>query len=259
MRQQLHKIVPASDFVAVRASPSARIRVRITPDGAEHEELVTVEPDVSALAERMMDIIGREGPRLLLANLLIRARGLVSETKSRVAAQLDKEARELVGRYMWQAGGAAALSPFPLLDLAAGLGVSYKMVLEIAAVYRQKMDLDSAREMVAQAGKNLVASAGTALATPTVAAVAASALKTIPGAGTIAGGLLQGLVQALVTRWIGLVFIDYFRQEMTSAAIPALAKAKWGEVTRPSELARLVQEGMRRFGQKAPERTRDAS
>jgi hypothetical protein len=124
------------------------------------------------------------------------------------------------------------------------------MVIDIAAVFRQELDLDSAREMVAQAGKNLAASVGAAVATPSVATLAASALKTIPGVGTIAGGLLQGLVQALVTRWIGLVFIAYFRSEMTDPdhVIPELAKSKWAEVTRPAELAKLLQEGMRRIG-----------
>jgi small GTP-binding protein len=80
MRTQLKGIVPTSDIVAVRASPAARIRVRITPDGEEHEEQVQVEPDVSALADRMMEIIQKEGSKLLLANLLIRARGLVTES-----------------------------------------------------------------------------------------------------------------------------------------------------------------------------------
>ena len=63
---------------------------------------------------------------------------------------------------------------------------------------------------------------------------------------------MQGLVQALVTRWIGLVFIEYFRNEMTDLqrVMPELARAQWAEVTRPSELARLVQEGMRQFGDK---------
>jgi small GTP-binding protein len=252
MRAQLKTVAPARDFVAVRASPATRTRVRVTVSGEEVEETVTLEPDVSAVADRMLDILDKEGSRLLLANLLVRARGLIAETRDRVRAQLEKEARELVGRYMWQAGGAAALSPFPLLDIAAGLGISYKMVIDIAAVFRQPMDLDSAREMVAQAGKNLVASAGVAVATPSVASLAASALKTIPGIGTVAGGLLQGLVQALVTRWIGLVFIDYFRNEMKDAeqAIPELAKSKWNEVTRPAELARLLQEGMRKLNER---------
>jgi GTPase SAR1 family protein len=259
MREQLRSIVAVEDFVSVRANPAIRTRIRVTPDGEEQEEQVTVEPDVSALANRMLDTLQREGPRLLLANLLIRSRGLVSETKARVRAQLDAQARELVGRYMWQAGGAAALSPFPLLDVAAGLGISYKMVVDIAAIYRQKMDLDTASELVAQAGKNLVASAGATLATPTVATIAASTLKTIPGVGTIAGGLLQGLVQALVTRWIGAIFIEYFRSEMTDAAnaLPELAKQQWADVTRPAELARLAQEGLRRFGRTPPETVRN--
>lgn len=250
MRHQLRAIVPARDFVSLRANPGTRTRVRVTSTGEEVEEQVLVEPDVSALADRMMEIVDKEGSRLLLANLLIRARGLVADTKHRVRDQLEKEARNLVGRYMWQAGGAAALSPFPLLDVAAGLGISYKMVVDIAGVFRQPMDLDSAREMVAQAGKNLLTSAGMAVATPSIATLAASALKTIPGIGTIAGGAIQGIVQALVTRWIGLVFIAYFRDEMTDPArvMPGLAKEQWAEVTRPSELARLVQEGIRRFG-----------
>ena len=259
MREQLKGIIAREDFVAVRANPATRTRIRVTPDGEEREEEVTVEPDVSALADRMMQLLDKEGSRLLLANLLVRARGLVSETKARVRAQLDAEARDLVGRYMWQAGGAAALSPFPLLDVAAGLGISYKMVIDIAAIYRQQMNLETASELVAQAGKNLIASAGATIATPTVAAVAASALKTIPGIGTIAGGLLQGLVQALVTRWIGMIFIEYFRNEMKDAerALPELARTKWEEVTRPSELARLVQEGLRRFGRGQSETVRN--
>jgi GTP-binding protein EngB required for normal cell division/uncharacterized protein (DUF697 family) len=249
MQRQLKGLVPAHDFVSVRANPATRVRVRITPDGGEHEETVAVEPDVSALARRMLEIIGSEGNRLLLSNLLIRARGLVSDTKQMVREHLDKEARELVGRYMWQAGGAAALSPFPVLDIAAGLGISYKMVIDIAAVYRQKIDFDSAREMVAQAGKNLVASAGVLVATPGIAALAASALKTVPGVGTITGGVLQGLVQALVTRWIGRVFIQYFSSEMSDPGrtLPAVGKSEWAEVTRPGELIRLVQEGTRHF------------
>ena len=153
MAAQLRGIVPAQDFVTVRANPSTRTRVRITSTGEEIEEQVAVEPDVSALATRMIEILNKEGYRLLLANLLIRSRGLVAETRTRLRAQLEKEAREQVGRYMWQAGGAAALSPFPLLDIAAGLGISYKMVIDIAGIFRQQIDLDSAREMVAQAGR----------------------------------------------------------------------------------------------------------
>ena len=70
-------------------------------------------------------------------------------------------------------------------------------------------------------------------------------LKTVPGVGTVAGGLLQGLTQALVTRWIGKVFIAYFGSGMTADAsgLTQLARDKWSEVTQPDQLLKLIQAG----------------
>ena len=85
--------------------------------------------------------------------------------------------------------------------------------------------------------------------TPAIVAVVASLMKTVPGAGTIAGGLLQGVVQALVTRWIGGVFISYFRDEMqrSSGGLAALARREWEKVTSVAELRSLVQEARTRL------------
>ena len=69
----------------------------------------------------------------------------------------------------------------------------------------------------------------------------------------ITGGVLQGLVQVVVTRWIGGVFIEYFRNEMNEKATDwaSLARAQWSKVTQPDELARLVKTGLARLGGKA--------
>jgi uncharacterized protein len=63
---------------------------------------------------------------------------------------------------------------------------------------------------------------------------------------------LHGLTQALVTRWVGGVCMQYFRTEMmeSSDGLDALARAQWKEVTRPAELARLAQEGTSRLATK---------
>ncbi len=153
---------------------------------------------------------------------------------------------------MWQAGAAAALSPLPVIDLAAGLGITSHMVLSLARVYRQKIDLDTVTRLLGELGKQLLSVAGANVAAPAAASGIASLLKTVPGIGTITGGVLQGLVQVLVTRWIGKVFIEYFRNEMRTppAGWASLARAKWDEVTRPEELARLVKTGIARLGSK---------
>jgi len=191
----------------------------------------------------MLQVIRRDGRDLLLANLLLQSRGLVEQARSRVQEALDKRAYEIVEKYMWGAGGAAALSPLPLLDLAAGGAVTVKMVVDLARVYRQDVDMEAAVQLLAQLGKNLVAILGVSLATPAIVAVVASMIKAVPGIGTLAGGLIQGVVQALITRWIGSVFIRYFKNEMQTneQGLAMLARQEWEHVTSLNEMRKLVQ------------------
>jgi uncharacterized protein len=247
--EQVTPAVAAADVVAVRSRPTKRRRVRVLSDGSEQEEQVAVEPDVGPLARRMMSIVQRDGRELLLANLLLQSRGLIDEAKQRVVATLDGRADELISKYMWAAGGAAAINPFPLLDLAGGSAIAVKMVLDLAAVYEQKIDADTIVTLLGQLGKNLVAMVGASAAAPAVGAAVGSMLKTVPGIGTITGGVVQGLVQALVTRWIGRVFCEYFRNEMQPppGGLAELARREWAEVTRPDQLRKLIQLGRERL------------
>lgn len=242
IREQVKATIAAEDVVAVRAKPAMRTRMRVGSDGTECEEQVEVAPDIGPLAKRMMQVVRGEGEGLLLANLLLQSRGLVEDARRRVKESLDRRAWEIVDRHMWGAGGAAALSPLPLVDLAAGCAISTKMVVDLAHVYRQDIDLDAAKTLLGELGKNLIAILGISAATPAVASCVASLLKTVPGAGTIAGGLLQGIVQAVVTRWIGAVFIAYFRDEMQrpEGGLTGLARREWERITSVGELRKLV-------------------
>lgn len=250
--EQVSRLVERKNIVALRARPAARVRTRVLPDGTQSDETVEVESDIRPLADRMQAIIQHDGRDLLLSNLLLQSRGLAADAKAHVQSELDTRARQIVDRSMWQAGAAAALSPMPVVDLAAGLGITSHMVLQLARVYRQKIDLDTAGRLISELGKQLVSVAGANLAAPAAAGGIASLLKTVPGVGTITGGVLQGLVQVLVTRWIGGVFIEYFRNQMTEEATDwaSLARAQWAKVTEPEELAKLVKTGITRLGGK---------
>ncbi|MGE0757785.1 MAG: YcjF family protein [Pirellulaceae bacterium] len=250
IRQQVPPRIGADDVLAVRSQVTKRKRIRVLADGSEIEEEVEVPMDISALAARLMQIIRKDGRDLLLANLLLQSRGLVDEAKRRVEEQLDKRAWEIVERYMWGAGGVAALSPLPVLDLAAGVAISTKMVVDLGRVYRQEVDLSVAGNLLAQLAKQLVTILGINALGPALAAGVASLLKTVPGIGTVAGGLLQGLAQALITRWIGAVFIRYFQNEMREppGGLVAMARQEWARLTTLDELRRLVQSARGKLG-----------
>jgi uncharacterized protein (DUF697 family)/GTP-binding protein EngB required for normal cell division len=247
--EQVRPAVAAADVVAVRSRPTSRKRVHVLSDGSEQVEETPVEPDISPLAKRLLSIVDRDGTSLLLANLLLQSRGLVDEAKQRVLATLDARADEIISKYMWAAGGVAAANPIPLLDLAGGSAITVKMVLDLAAVYKQPIDTDTIVTLLGQLGKNLIAMVGTTAAAPAVAAGVASVLKTVPGIGTIAGGVIQGMVQAVVTRWIGRVFCQYFRHQMQPppGGLAEVARREWEEITRPEQLKKLIQSGRERL------------
>jgi small GTP-binding protein len=242
IRSQVKEYVDADDLVAVRSQTTKRPRVRVMSDGTEVSEMVDVPIDISPLADRMMQIIRRDGRDLLLANLLLQSRGLIGEARQRVEDAIDRRAWETVDKYTWGAGGAAALTPFPIVDLVAGCAISTKMVVDLGKVYRQDVDLQAAVTLLGQLGKNLVSILGVSVATPAIAAAVGSLLKAVPGVGTLAGQLLQGIVQALVTRWIGAVFIKYFKNEMRQpeGGFAAMARKEWERLTTMDELRKLV-------------------
>lgn len=239
---QVRGSIAREDLLAVQANPSRRVRMVVSPDGSTCEQEVEVQADIGPLAQRMLEVVRRDGRDLLLANLLMQSRGLVDTAREKVQAALDRRAWEVVERYMWGAGGVAALSPFPLVDLASGVAISTKMVIDLARVYRHEMDLETASRLLAQLGKSLIANVGATAAAPAVAAAVASLLKTVPGAGTVAGGTLQGLVQAVVTRWIGAVFIEYFRSEtsVSERGLAEIASRQWKSMTTVEQLRRML-------------------
>ena len=250
LREQTADSAKQEDVVAVRSRPTLRPVVRVAADGTEEQGEVEVAPDISPLARRLTKIVESEGGDLLLANLLMQSRGLVDEAKERVLAALDLEADRVIDRYMWAAGGVAAANPIPLLDIAGGSAVTVKMVLDLAGVYKQRMDADAVIELLAQLGKNLIAMLGVSAASPALGTAVASLLKTVPGIGWIAGGLMQGLVQAIMTRWIGRVFRAYYRNGMKAptGGIAEIARNEWALITSADELRKLVRIGREKFG-----------
>ena len=248
--RQTAAFVDAHDIVAIQAQPGFRTRRLVRADGSTSDETVEIAPNINPLAERMMQVLRKDSKDLLMANLLLQSRGLVEKARERVQKSLDDKAWGVVDKYMWGAGGIAAISPFPVVDLVAGTAISTKMILELADVYQQKVDLETASKWLSEMGKNLIGVLGAQGATVAVSAIVASLIKTVPFAGTIAGGVLQGAVQALITKWIGSVFVEYFRNEMNApeGGLAGLARREWNKLTTIDELRKLVQTARSKLG-----------
>ena len=132
---------------------------------------------------------------------------------------MDKrtQAEEIVrGHIMWAMGGG--LMPLPLLDLAAVTAVQMDMLKQLSDLY----EADFSQAM----GKNFVA----AMTGTTFAKLGASALKAIPGIGTLVGGLSMSLMSGASTYAIGQMAIGQLEAHGGWGNVDLdVAKAKYQE------------------------------
>jgi len=249
--EQVSTLLAPEDVVVVAAQPVKRRRIRQLPDGQQQEELYEEPPRIDALAERLLNILSGERTSLLLTNLLLQARGLADQARQRAVDSLRQEAHRIVDRYAWAAATAGAISPLPLLDLIASGGLTAKMIIDVAAVFRKDIDLDAAVSLLKQLGKALASTLGVNLVSPAAASVVASLLKSVPGIGTLAGGTLQGVAQLLIVRWAGRVVIQQFANDLLNrpCSLAELAAAEWKRATSLAELAKLAAEFKERMQQ----------
>ncbi|MEO1483232.1 MAG: DUF697 domain-containing protein [Myxococcota bacterium] len=122
----------------------------------------------------------------------------------------DADAEELVRHHMMLAM-AGGLIPIPLLDIAAITSVQLDMLKRLAENYEVEFDSGSSRAFVT----SLVS----ALGVSTAARFGASAVKLLPGIGTLAGGLAQAGLTGANTYAVGMLFKRLFREGQSIEAL----------------------------------------
>jgi uncharacterized protein (DUF697 family) len=111
-------------------------------------------------------------------------------------------AEAVINRYLpWSMG--AGLIPLPMVDAAAVVGIQLKMLSEISKIYGV--------EFSENIGKNVIGSlVGGVGATTLAAGTFGSAVKAIPGFGTILGAATLPVVAGATTFAIGKIFTQHF-------------------------------------------------
>ncbi|MDP1561935.1 MAG: DUF697 domain-containing protein [Pirellulaceae bacterium] len=236
LTKQTEEAVKLEDVLTVQASSGYRLRYRVSLSGTTTEEVVPLPASIDHLTKRLRETVRSDGKDLLLANLLLQSRSLLDHAKQKAVAALDQKAMAIVDSWALGAGTVAAL-PFPIVDIAAGVAINTKMVVDLAKVYDQQIDLSSASLLLGKLATNLIGIVGT---TAVVGGIS-SLLKTVPGIN-LAGSLVQACVQLLITRWIGVVFMEYFKNEMQEpeGGLAGLAQREWKRMTTMAELKKLV-------------------
>lgn len=128
----------------------------------------------------------------------------------RIKGTLVSDAADACIRKHAVLAGAVGLVPIPIADIAGVGAVQVRMIQQLAEIHGVALELDVVKELIGtMAGAKL---------TQVAFQWIASHLKYIPGPGTVAGEIMQGIVSVTITYAMGKATKLYFENEQKMTA-----------------------------------------
>ncbi|WP_066376435.1 slr1306 family protein [Anabaena sp. CA = ATCC 33047] len=194
--------------VAVAASPVA-VKVRKhQADGTVKEWMEQPAADIQQLTQQLNEILVQQSQQLVWTTTSRQAFLLKAEAKNYLNGVRCDRATPIIEQYQWIAAAAAFANPVPALDILATAAINAQMVMDLGNIYQQKFSLEQAQTVAGTMGSLMLKLGLVELSTKAISTVLKSNAVTF-----VAGGLVQGVSAAYLTRVAGLSLVAYFEQQ----------------------------------------------
>ncbi|EDX83851.1 hypothetical protein S7335_1548 [Synechococcus sp. PCC 7335] len=223
---------------AIAANPAA-IKVRKHAENGDVEEFTEQpEPQLSSLTDKLTYLVNHERQQLVLTTTLRQAKALQVETQQLLNAQRKQRALPIVEQMQWIAAGSAFASPLPSLDLLASTAINAQLIVDLGSVYGQTFSVEQAKKAASTLAELLVKLGLVELTTQAFGSLLKAHALTY-----VAGGVIQGVSAAYLTRTVSLSLIEFFEeQSLLSEKERTFAFAEMGE--RLQALFKATKQGM---------------
>ncbi|PZV07960.1 MAG: hypothetical protein DCF22_21090 [Leptolyngbya sp.] len=226
--QDWARSIALPDVVAISTNPK-RLKVRQhQPDGTVREWLEDQVPNLDELTQRLTSIVQAESRQLVMSSSLSDAIALKAQAVHTLNLVRKTRALPIIEQFQWIAAATAFASPVPTLDVLATAAINAQMILDLGKLYQQKFSLDQAQKSVTALGGLILKLGLVELSTRTVS----SLLKT-NAVTYIAGGCIQAVSAAYLTRMVGLALVEYFHTQdpaLTMTEAKPLAIERFSQV-----------------------------
>ncbi|MEW6497205.1 MAG: DUF697 domain-containing protein [Cyanobacteriota bacterium] len=211
LRQRVVGRLGAEDVVAIASNP-VPLKVRQHQSDASVQEWMEEQaPDLTALTERLGYIVAQEGQQLVWATTMRAAGALKAEVKAALNQVRRDRALPIIEQYQWIAAAAAFANPVPALDLLATAAISAQLIKDLGEIYQQSFSLQQAQASAKTLGSLMLKLSLVELSTQTIGSILKGNAVTY-----VAGGAVQGVSAAYLTRLAGLSLIEYFQEQEVS-------------------------------------------
>ncbi|MBD2506323.1 DUF697 domain-containing protein [Nostoc muscorum FACHB-395] len=196
------------NVVATAASPIA-IKVRKhEADGAVQEWMEQPTANIQQLTQHLGEVFAQQRQRLVWVTTMRKAGLLKAEAKNWLNGTRRDRATPIIEQYQWIAAAAAFANPVPALDILATAAINAQMVMDLGNIYQQKFSLEQAQTVAGTMGSLMLKLGLVELSTKAISTVLKSNAVTF-----VAGGVVQGVSAAYLTRVAGLSLVEYFQQQ----------------------------------------------
>lgn len=195
------------DVVAIAANPNPIKVRRHSESGDVTEFLEQPAADIAALAQHLDTFVAAPAS-LVMATTLRQTKALQQRITQTLNEYRRQKAMPVIERMQWIAAGTAFASPMVTVDLLASAAITGQLVLDLGAIYGQTFSMDQAKAAAGTIAKLTVQLGLVELATQALGTVLKGHITTY-----LAGGALQGISAAYLTRLAGLTLIDYFEEQ----------------------------------------------
>ncbi|MDB9400542.1 DUF697 domain-containing protein [Microcystis aeruginosa CS-567/02-A1] len=196
------------NVVATAASPIP-IKVRKhEADGTVQEWMEQPEPDIQQLTQQLSEVLTQQGQQLVWTTTLRTAKLLKVEAKNWLNETRCDRATPIIEQYQWITAAAAFANPVPALDILATAAINAQMVMDLGNIYQQKFSWEQAQTVAGTMGSLMLKLGLVELSTKAVSIVLKTNAVTF-----VAGGVVQGVSAAYLTRVAGLSLVEYFAQQ----------------------------------------------
>lgn len=255
LRERVQDLLPVENVVAVTAAP-APIKVRQhQADGTLQERIEQPEAEVAALQERLQTLLTTQVEALIVATTYRQTQALQQVIQTELNQARRNRAMPIVEQYQWIAAGTAFANPLPSLDLLATATINAQMVMDLGGLYQQSFSLEQAKTVTSQLAAQMVKLGLVEMATQAITPLLKSHALTY-----VAGGTLQGISAAYLTRIVGLSLVEYFEEQSQAGAtaesfqvdgLIQKLKRVFEENQRSAFLQTLVKQGLQRLAPQA--------
>jgi GTPase SAR1 family protein len=212
LRQRVLGQLAAEDVVAIASNPGSLKVRQHQADASVQEWMEEQPPNLAALTERLGDILAQERQSLVWATTYRAAQALKADVKAALNQVRRDRALPVIEQYQWIAAAAAFANPVPALDLLATAAISAQIVTDLGEIYQQKFSLQQAQAAAKTLGSLMLKLGLVELSTQTIGSILKGHAFTY-----VAGGAVQGVSAAYLTRLAGLSLIEYFQEQEESA------------------------------------------